>query len=41
MKSKEQYLAEINEFLQDIDLKALAAVLAFTKLMYRQNRNRG
>lgn len=27
MKSKEKYIAEINEFLQDIDLKALVAVL--------------
>lgn len=32
MKSKEKYIAEINEFLQDIDLKALVAVLAFVKL---------
>jgi hypothetical protein len=36
MKSKEKYIAEINEFLQDIDLKALVAVLAFVKLMYRR-----
>ena len=35
MKSKEKYIAEINE-LQDIDLKALVAVLAFVKLMYRR-----
>ena len=35
MKSKEKYIQEINEYIQDLNTRALPSVLALVKALYR------